>query len=144
MRIRKCDYVTCDDTCETETDVAIALCQRHENKLSNENNYAVICWDCGTIALIEKRPDYLTERYLFVEGCSRCKKERTSKGNWTSFKGTIGSSPTDKPLLVNQVLNMGAVFQNRKPATTIEPGTLEWVGKPIILGDPYIDTEPID
>jgi len=95
MYIRRCDKNGCRSGTTTENEYAIGLCDWHQNRIKDDSYYGVVCWRCGNFSLIQKSPDYLTEKFIFRDGCKSCNNERD--GKWL----TISKAPATLTVNIN-------------------------------------------
>ena len=126
MLTRDCDFLGCDHPVEVNDGLAMAYCMRHQEMITDDKNFAVICWHCGTVVLCDTRPKALTERYVFRDGCPRCmEKSIAEKGEWMTLTG-------------NSLIQVGEDFEQiyKTFPSRIEAEKTEYLGKDIFMGPP--------
>lgn len=84
MKELKCEYGECNATLSSVPEIATGICNKHRNLLMRQHHYAVVCWHCGSIRLIEPAPvqggeKLIKDKYIFTRTCPKC--DETSDGN---------------------------------------------------------------
>lgn len=63
----KCQYIHCKYNAEK------GLCYGHRKLLMDDSNSALICFNCGKLLKIFKKPKYASKKYYFTLYCRVCK-----------------------------------------------------------------------
>jgi len=86
MKIPSCSYIACRKSLLSVDEIVTGFCVEHLNQLLSDKHYAGICWNCGSITLIMKSPEYLSEKYIFTKTCTECVgKTIQDNGQWITF-----------------------------------------------------------
>lgn len=77
MKELKCEYGDCDSALSTVSEIATGVCERHRDLLARRHHYAVVCWNCCSIVLIDEAPvqggvKLIQDKYIFTKGCRKC------------------------------------------------------------------------
>lgn len=80
MKELKCSYGKCNATLSSIPEIATGICEKHRDLLERRHHYAVVCWHCGSIVLIENSPvqggvKLISDKYIFTRTCPKCDQQ---------------------------------------------------------------------
>lgn len=95
MQFRICNCYGCENELLTVREVKTRICEAHRRTLAeNEDMFAGVCWQCGTITLVESRQwdpkekqFYIKARYIMSKGCKNCTGNEEDNINWMTIPG---------------------------------------------------------
>ena len=82
-----CNSINCNQVLNSMDEVKATLCESCQKNIIKENFYVGVCWKCNSITLVEKRPEYLKDKYIFSKGCVKCTNKRENNVSWITLKG---------------------------------------------------------
>lgn len=77
MKELKCEYGECKSTLSSLPEVATGICDKHRDFLDRRHHYAVVCWNCSSLILIDEAPvqggiKLIRDKYIFAKTCKQC------------------------------------------------------------------------
>lgn len=84
-----CNSYGCQNHLDTIQEMVMGICSAHINLLRKEENFAGICWQCGSITLIESKTQgkdlFIKDKYIFSKGCRRCTGDERQNIEWMTI-----------------------------------------------------------
>lgn len=73
----------------TIEEFVFGLCSEHINLIRDNEHFAGVCWQCGTITLVEPKEQgkdlFIKDKYIFSKGCRHCTGDEESNLDWITI-----------------------------------------------------------
>jgi hypothetical protein len=118
-----CGFLDCDTKLETADEIVMGLCGRHMEDISSDQYFVGVCWQCGSITLIQSRYDQrqfpMKEKYLFARGCAKCTGDPHESFMWMTINRK--SSPASAVTPTGKIVKLDNI--EKQESNTVEGET---------------------
>jgi len=122
MRFKICNSYGCRHELLTVREVKNRICEPHRRLLENDAIFAGVCWNCGTITIVESRQwdnkkeeYYIRDKYIFSKGCRCCTENEEDNINWMTIPGER------KERIISDVAIAAITHQNNRLIVDYQP-----------------------
>jgi hypothetical protein len=94
QHFRICNCYGCENELLTLKEVKDGICKQHMDRVSDEENFVGICWECMNITIVDSRiwddrhkMHIIPSKYIFSKGCKRCTGDEETNIDWMTILG---------------------------------------------------------